>query len=74
MRFSCMRKRFRLNEILIMFPLRMIDKARHRNAGKMGEISGKNTHQGKKLEQIILWNIATPLEARPTINGASLVS
>lgn len=72
-----MRKRFLLNEILIMFPLQMIDKARQcllKNAGKMGEISGKTTHQGKKLEQIILWNIATPLEAKPTIKGALLVS
>ncbi|TNN75687.1 hypothetical protein EYF80_014050 [Liparis tanakae] len=29
---------------------------------------------GKKLEQIILQNIATPLEAKPTFRGASLVS
>lgn len=40
----------------------------------MGEIIGKNTHHGKKLEQIILWNIATPLEVKPTIKGALLVS
>lgn len=37
-------------------------------------ISGIITHQGKKLEQIILQNIATPLEAKPTIRGALLAS
>lgn len=37
-------------------------------------ISVTHTHQGKKLEQIMLRNIATPLEARPTIREALLVS
>lgn len=37
-------------------------------------ISSIITHQGKKLEQIILQNIATPLEAKPTIRGALLMS
>lgn len=75
--FRCTRKRFLLNEILIMFPLHMINKAcrwLHKNAGEMGKICGNNTYHGKKLEQIILWNIATPLEAKPTIKGELLVS
>lgn len=37
-------------------------------------LRGGVTHQGKKLEQIILQNIATPLEAKPTIRGVLLVS
>lgn len=44
------------------------------NTGTSLVISGVITHQGKKLEQIILQNIATPLEAKPTIRGALLVS
>lgn len=37
-------------------------------------ISVTYTHQGKKLEQIILRNIATPLEVRPTIREVLLLS
>lgn len=37
-------------------------------------LEATKTHQGKKLEQIILRNIATPLEARPTIREVLLVS
>lgn len=37
-------------------------------------MGGSFTHQGKKLEQIILQNMATPLEAKPTIRGALLMS
>lgn len=75
--FRCTRKRFLLNEILMMFSLHMISKARQwlrKTAGETGEICGNDTHQGKKLEQIILRNIATPLEAKPTVRGALLVS
>lgn len=75
--FRCTRKRFLLNEILTMFPLQVSDAARdwlRKRAGEKGDVCGHNTHQGKKLEQIILWNIATPLEAKPTIKGAPLVS
>lgn len=37
-------------------------------------ISSIITHQGKKLEQIILQNTATPLEAKPTSRWALLGS
>lgn len=80
LRFRCMRKRFLLNEILMMFPLHVKSTARRKlwniqmNAGERHEISDTNTYQGKKLEQIILRNIAAPLEARPTLRGALLES
>lgn len=72
--FKCRKKRFLLKEILIIFPLHGSSTAHQQLMFESWIIQLIITHQGKKLEQTILQNIATPLEVKPTIKGVLLVS
>ena len=76
---SLMRKRFLLKEILMMLPLcgttgTGSEDRCHRSTTAHRPIRDLGTHQGKKLEQIMLQNTATPLEARPTNSGTLVES